>query len=169
VGSAAGTNVFEIPDASYFRDTPLVDDNGNGPSIGDSTGIKTAPIPAPNGGNYQIEITGTGAGAYMLEFGASWPTGGQYTNVAGSTDVGITATNLFFVVLPPAITNVNPIGDSLSFSFLSQPGATYFVQRKSTIKETNWITVRSVPGTGATIILSETNCESSGFFRSKAE
>jgi hypothetical protein len=81
---------FEISEGSYLRDIPIADDNRDGPSEGDPTGIKTAFVPSTVSGSYQVEVTGTAPGNYTLEFEITVPGGASKLNtVSGATDVGV--------------------------------------------------------------------------------
>jgi len=92
-GNYNGADAFEIPLASYFRDYPLEDDSGTGPAIGDPSGIKTAYIPYPLDGTYTVQLTGTGAGMFSVEFSAVANDGStQQTSVSGTTAPGSTST-----------------------------------------------------------------------------
>jgi hypothetical protein len=88
-----GTDVFEIPLGSYSRDFPLADDTGTGPANGDPTGIKTAYVPVPKDGTYNVTVTGTALGTYTLEFRAVATDGTvQDMTAVGVTNVGSVST-----------------------------------------------------------------------------
>jgi len=167
--SQAGTNVFEIPGATYFRDDLLADDDTSGSPLGETNGIKTVYVPLPLAGGYQVEVTGTATGGYTLELETTWPGGGGQTNtVSGTTDVGLSATNFFFVVVPPTITVASLTGSVFSLSFTTQSNATYAVEAKSSLADTNWQAVQSVVGTGAPVTATETNTAPMRFYRVRA-
>jgi hypothetical protein len=75
LGSGGITNpdVFEIPNGSYFRDTSIAAAEGDGPSDGNPHAVKTAYVPFPVTGLYQVEVTGTGTGAFAVVFDATGP------------------------------------------------------------------------------------------------
>lgn len=62
----SGTDVYEVPSSSYYRDFPLEDDQGTGNSTGDPTGLKAAYIPWPVSGSYTIVAKGSSFGPYTL-------------------------------------------------------------------------------------------------------
>ena len=103
-----GTNdVIEIPGASYFRDYPIGSaEDPTAPDEGEPTGIKSVIISSPVGGSYKTVATGTGAGAYTLDFETDLPgSAGQSTNISGTASAGVRFTNYFVVVIPPQITS----------------------------------------------------------------
>ena len=93
LGNLNGTDVFEIPNASYVRDFPFADDNGTGASNGDPSVIKTAHIPSPPAGTYAVMVTGTALGTYSLTFRLLASDGTvQSATFAGVANAGSTST-----------------------------------------------------------------------------
>lgn len=89
LGNADGTDVFEIANGSYVRDFPLADDVETGVSNGDPSGIKTANVPSPSAGNYEVTATGTTLGTYVLRFRTLDTTGNlAVTTLSGIASIG---------------------------------------------------------------------------------
>lgn len=63
-----GEHFEEIPKGNYYRDFPLALDDSSGVAPGEATGIKTAYIPSPQEGIYQLQATGTALGTFTLRF-----------------------------------------------------------------------------------------------------
>ena len=88
-----GSDIFEIPLGSYFREFPIADDTGTGPGLGDPSGSKTAYVPTPMDGVYTVTATGTASGSYTLWFdGVATDGTAQTTTVTGTTTKGAFAT-----------------------------------------------------------------------------
>lgn len=99
----ATNDIIEIPESSYFRETPLTYDDADGVSSGDASGVRSIYIPKPVAGVYQLQVTGTGTGAYTLELETVLPgTNSQIITIAGVTSPG-SVTNLTITVpaVPP--------------------------------------------------------------------
>ena len=53
------------------------------------------------------------------------------------------------IAMPPAIINVKLVGGTgINFSFESVTGLTYFIEYKTSLKDTNWVTLRTQTGNG---------------------
>jgi hypothetical protein len=118
-----GNDVFEIPRGSYFRDFPIGDDDGDGPSLGDPTGIKTAYVPNPLNGIYILEVRGTGAGSFTIRFSAVASDGTfQEVTVSGVTAPGsLLAYEVEYSATPgsPLTVEQMPTGPSVGLSTLA--------------------------------------------------
>jgi hypothetical protein len=168
-----GTNdIIEIGEASYFRDYPIVSaDDPSDPVEGDPTVVKTAFIPNPVGGTYQVVATGTAAGAYTLDFQMDWlGAGGQTATYSGTAASGVRFTNTFFVIVPPLITGAIRVANGLYFSFPTQTNVTYFVEAKTDLTDYAWTPLQSVTGTGSIVTVTNTSSSASAqFYRVKSQ
>jgi hypothetical protein len=121
-----GSDVFNIPMGSYFREYPIANDAGTGPALGDPSGRKILYIPAEMGGTYNLTATGTASGPYILRFAGVATDGSiQSTTLSGTAFTGSTSRYLIsysstpgvpFTVTPfatPTVT-VTPSASSIS-------------------------------------------------------
>lgn len=92
LGHRDGTDFFEIPNGTYFRDFPAADDSGTGTAEGDPSGRKTVHITFPSNSQYQLEVSGTSLGPYTLVLRAVHNDGSVQEVVStGITDIGAAA------------------------------------------------------------------------------
>jgi hypothetical protein len=123
--AGSGSDVFEIPNASYSRGFPLADDTGGGPPVGDPAGTKLAHILSPVAGNYSLAVTGTATGTYALTFQATATDGTiQQTTLTGTTSQGAVAPyQVTYSPTPGTPVTVTPLpGVSLSAASLTFGG-----------------------------------------------
>ena len=164
-----GSYLFEIPQASYLVDPPLLDASG-GPSVGDPTEMKTVYIPTPGKGNYSIETLGTGPGSYTLVTELESGFLSQTVTNFDVTDVG--ATNLFTTSVPtlPVTLTCSIEGDNAVLSFVPQGGTTNTIEYSVTLLSPDWKVLQSVTGTGIKTTFTDTNgVSSSHFYRVRTE
>ena len=145
----AGTDVFEIPGASYTRDYPILDAVANSGGAGDTNGMKTVSIPAPLGGSYSTALIGTASGSYTFDSSIVW-VGNSETDqtTTGTTDVGVITTNSVFVITPSTITSGSVASGMFSLSFTAQANVTYAVLGANSLLSTNWTSLTTVTATG---------------------
>ena len=87
--TGSGSDILQIPFASYGRNFPMADNTGGGVTVGDPAGIKTAYIPSPIEGTYMVTATGTGSGAYTLNVrGVATDNTAQVTTATGTASPG---------------------------------------------------------------------------------
>lgn len=114
LGNLNGSDIFEIPQGSYVKDFPLADDVDDGEASGDPTGIKTAGIPSPISGTYQVTATGTALGTYTIRFRSLDATGNlQIASVNGVTNSG--STTVYRVTVSSASGLTGPVAPQASF------------------------------------------------------
>lgn len=135
-----GSNVFEIPGSSYFTDNPIVNADDGSDGTGDTNGLKTLFVPSPVGGNYQVQLFGTGSGGYTLDLGTAWPDGGGQAmqSFTGTASPGVTTTNLFFVIGQPIISGCSIAGNTFDFTFTGQSNVTYSLQGRTALESGSW-------------------------------
>jgi probable HAF family extracellular repeat protein len=91
-----GSDAFAISQGSYIREFLFADDSGIGLPSGDATGRKVAVIRRPKPGIYQVDVSGTGLGTYMLSFQSLTTDGSIHTvEVIGIANVGSHSTYSF--------------------------------------------------------------------------
>lgn len=168
---ATSNDVFEISGSSYIRDYPIMDADMSGVGSGETNGVKTFCVPNPLGGTYQVQLTGTAPGSYTFDIGTFWGNGsGQPTETStGTTDVGVTVTNQFFVKVPPLITGTSLGANTFSLSFTTQSNVTYDLQGKVTLDATNWTTFQSLTATGSVAHMSQSVTNPTMFYRVMAQ
>ncbi|MEA3202037.1 MAG: hypothetical protein QOE90_3465, partial [Thermoplasmata archaeon] len=89
VDPATGDLLDEIPGASYGLDAGIGDESGERPPMPDVT---TFALPALQDGDYQVQVVGTGQGAYGLTFAAIDASGAtSETAWSGATTLGQSA------------------------------------------------------------------------------
>lgn len=140
-----GSNVFEIPGSSYFSDNPIVDVETGTNGAGDPSGIKTLIVPFPVGGNYQVQLFGTGSGGYTIDLGTAWPDGGGQAmqTFTGTASPGVLTTNQFFVIGQPVISGCSIAGNAFNFTFTGQSNVTYSLQGRTALESGSWTNLQT--------------------------
>ena len=165
-----GTDVFEIPGASYVRDFSVIDADENSAAAGEPSGVKTLCIPSPSGGTYSTALIGTAAGSYTLDSSTYWPGNSQTSQTTtGTTDVGIVDTSTSFVIVPAVITASASSGGVFNLTFTSQATVTYVVEGVSSLTDTNWASVQTITATGAATSVSLSMTEPMMFYRVRSQ
>lgn len=146
-----GNDVVEILGASYERQYPIANANGDPSSNGDTNGVKIINIPNPVGGTYHTKLIGTGPGNYRVDASTYWngSSGQPVQTITGTTDVGSISTNTYFVIVPPIITASITGNNEVNLSFTSQSNVTYFVEGAESLVSTNWNALQVLTATDA--------------------
>jgi len=131
---------------------------------GSYTGIDTEPetVAVPYlAGTYRIDAFGlnslTSPQPYRLTIASVDASGQVFSQVdlsamasRGSDDGFSFTVDSSGIAMPPAINNVKLVGGTnINFSFQSSSGLTYFIEYKTSLNETNWVTLRTESGTGS--------------------
>ena len=166
----SGSDVFEIPGASYVRDFPLIDVEGDSAPVGDANGVKTVCIPSPLGGTYSTILTGTASGSYTFDSSVYWPGNNGITQtISGTTDVGVINTNTLFVITPPVITASTTTGGMFNLTFTSQENVAYVIEGIGSLTDTNWTSLQTLTATGSVMTASQPMTGSTMFFRVRSQ
>jgi len=165
-----GTDVFEIPGASYIRDFAIADVNGNSNPVGETDGIKTVCIPSPLGGTYTTVLTGTATGSYTLNSSIYWSSNSQSSQItSGTTGLGLTSTNTLFVITPPIITSSSVSGNMFNLSFTAQTNVTYVLEGKNSLTGTSWTSLQTVTATGTNMAVHQQMTSPIMFYQVKSQ
>jgi len=105
--------------------------------------------------------------------GSSFPLGPTIVHVtatdASGNSSGCTFTVTVTHIATPTLQVVEYSGGNFRFSFESQSGITYLIQRKDSLDETEWTTLQTVPGTGAVLTIDDNTGTANRFYQVKVQ
>ena len=101
--------------------------------------------------------------------GSVFALGATTVNVT-ATDASLNSSGCTFTVnvihiTTPILQVIDYVGGNFRFSFQSQSGVTYLIQRKNSLDETEWTTLQTVPGTGSVLTIEDNSGPDTRFYQ----
>jgi len=141
ITNPADGGVFAAP-ATFSLEATASDSDGTVSQVEFFNGMSF--LGADSGAPYAVTVDELPVGNYVLSAVATDNLGGKATN-----SISIVVTNA--PLQPVTIIAPTVSGTTFSFTFATEPGRTYTVERVEAIPSTNWQTLTNIVGTGSSV------------------